>query len=65
LPIRSAKSSVQKPIATALSVVEAKNTTPPAKISLERQRVFPASPMTGSSALPKRPGSARTSPTSA
>jgi hypothetical protein len=64
LPISSATSSVQKPTASADSAAEAANASPPKKISARRRGVSPARPISGSRALPKKPGIASTSPTS-
>jgi hypothetical protein len=63
-PIMSAASSVQKPSAAALSAAETAKAIPPAKTKAPRRRELPAIPISGSSALPKRPGRASTRPTS-
>jgi hypothetical protein len=62
LPTSSATSSVQKPIAAPLDAAETAKPTPPATSSARRRCVSAATPISGSSRLPKIPGSASARP---
>jgi len=63
-PIRSATSSVANPIAPAVRAAESAKAIPPPTMSARRRGVSPARPISGSRALPKRPGIASARPTS-
>jgi hypothetical protein len=65
LPTSSAASSSPKPPAAAVSAAEAAKARQPAAMRRRRRDVSPAAPMSGPSALPTKPGIARTAPISA
>ena len=64
LPTSCATSSVQKPMAVADMAAATAKPMPPKTISPLRLPVSPASPISGSSALPTKAGTASSSPIS-